>query len=149
MTKIRITKEFHFEMAHALHNYKGPCKNIHGHSYKLNVTIIGIPIKEESSSDNGMVMDFGKLKKLINDSVINHFDHSLILNSQIPQNMLKEIQLFSNLLLVDYQPTCENIVLDIVERVIKILPPGVSLFSVKLNETESNFAEWFSTDNIT
>jgi len=60
---IRITKEFKFEMAHALKGYDGPCKNIHGHSYELMVTILGYPVVDESSPKLGMVMDFGDLKK--------------------------------------------------------------------------------------
>ena len=48
MTKIRITKKFEFEAGHALYGYDGKCKNIHGHSYKLWVTVIGSPIEDSS-----------------------------------------------------------------------------------------------------
>jgi 6-pyruvoyltetrahydropterin/6-carboxytetrahydropterin synthase len=54
MNKIRVSKEFHFEMAHALWNYDGPCKNIHGHSYKLIVTVIGTPLNDPNNPKNGM-----------------------------------------------------------------------------------------------
>ncbi len=63
MTKIRLTKQFAFEMAHSLWNYDGLCKNIHGHSYKLDVTVIGKPIDDESNNKQGMVMDFIDLKR--------------------------------------------------------------------------------------
>ncbi len=65
MNRIRISKEFQFEMAHALYGYNGPCKNIHGHSYKLCVCVIGDVIKDETNAKNGMVMDFSDLKKIV------------------------------------------------------------------------------------
>ena len=51
---IRITKKFAFETGHALYGYDGKCKNVHGHSYKLSVTVIGQPI-----SDNHTVFYVG------------------------------------------------------------------------------------------
>ena len=56
MSKIRITKKFRFEAAHALYGYDGKCKNIHGHNYKLFVTIVGEPISNKSDVKFGMVM---------------------------------------------------------------------------------------------
>ena len=44
---IRVTKEFSSEMSHVLWNYDGPCRNVHGHSYRLFVTISGVPISKE------------------------------------------------------------------------------------------------------
>ena len=58
---IRVTKEFSFEMAHALTNYDGPCRNIHGHSYRLFVTVSGIPSDDPRDPRNGMVIDFSEL----------------------------------------------------------------------------------------
>jgi len=66
MSIIRITKEFQFEMAHALLGYDGPCKNIHGHSYQLKVTVKGVVKENTSDSDEGMVIDFGVIKKIVN-----------------------------------------------------------------------------------
>lgn len=63
MSKIRITKQFSFETGHALYGYDGKCKNVHGHSYKLSVTVIGIPITDTNNVKYGMVIDFGDLKK--------------------------------------------------------------------------------------
>ena len=63
MSKIRITKKFTFETGHALFGHDGKCKNIHGHSYSLFVTVLGRPISESSNPKFGMVMDFSDLKK--------------------------------------------------------------------------------------
>ena len=70
MNKIRITKHFDFETAHALYGYDGKCKNIHGHSYHLHVTVIGIPIDDDQDPKNGMVMDFGDLKVIVKNEII-------------------------------------------------------------------------------
>ena len=81
MPKIRITKKFSFEMAHALYNYDGLCRNIHGHTYKLEVTLLGEAQKNAGQPKDGMVMDFGALKKLVNKKIVHVFDHALFKNS--------------------------------------------------------------------
>jgi 6-pyruvoyltetrahydropterin/6-carboxytetrahydropterin synthase len=80
MTKIRVTKYYDFEMAHALWNYDGLCKNIHGHSYKLHVTVIGVPIDDSSSTKDGMVIDFSDLKRIVKTKIVDVFDHSFVVN---------------------------------------------------------------------
>ena len=64
MSNIRITKQFSFETGHALYGYDGKCKNVHGHSYHLDVTVIGQPISDSTHVKFGMVIDFSDLKKL-------------------------------------------------------------------------------------
>ena len=82
---IRITKEFKFETSHALSGHDGLCKNVHGHSYKLSVTIIGKPIQEPNNPKHGMVMDFSDLKKIINKIIVEPFDHATVLNYKFQQ----------------------------------------------------------------
>ena len=67
---IRISKEFRFETGHALFGYDGLCKNVHGHSYKLTVTLIGKPIIDSNNVKFGMIMDFSDLKKIIKRCVV-------------------------------------------------------------------------------
>lgn len=147
MTKIRITKEFKFEMAHALLGYDGPCKNIHGHSYYLYVTLAGEPVNDPASPHNGMVMDFSALKKMIKQSVTDRLDHALLLNAATPPEQLKALKDFDNIVLVPFQPTCENLLLDFAERIKVLLPGNVKLHSLKLCETVTSYAEWFAEDN--
>ena len=64
MTIIRVTREFSFEMAHVLKGYDGPCKNVHGHSYHLFVTLSGIPVNDKSDPKNGMVIDFNVISEI-------------------------------------------------------------------------------------
>ena len=77
---IRISKEFKFETGHALFGYDGLCKNVHGHSYKLTVTLMGTPISDPKNVKFGMVMDFSDLKKIVNQSIVVPFDHATVLN---------------------------------------------------------------------
>ena len=70
MNKIRITKQFNFETGHALYGYDGACRNVHGHSYKLFVTVIGIPNEDAGNVKYGMVIDFKDLKKIVNEEVV-------------------------------------------------------------------------------
>jgi 6-pyruvoyltetrahydropterin/6-carboxytetrahydropterin synthase len=148
MTSIRITKEFRFEAAHALKGYDGPCRNIHGHSYELSVTIIGEPVSTLDSPKRGMVMDFSELKKIIKKSVIDPFDHALILSSDYPEEDFKRpFEAFSNVIFVEYQPTSENLLIDFAGRIRNLLPANVRLHSLKLRETATSYAEWFAQDN--
>jgi len=148
MDKIRVTKQFNFESAHALWNYDGKCKNIHGHTYKLYVTVLGNPIQEKEHVKLGMVIDFGDLKDIVKTKIIDVFDHAVILNNQAPYQELRKVpQMFERFITTDYQPTCENMVSDFAKIIMKELPKGVELFSLRLYETETSYAEWFAQDN--
>ena len=73
METVRITKQFTFETGHALYGYDGKCRNVHGHSYKLSVTVIGLPISDPEHVKQGMVMDFGDLKTIVNKEIVDKF----------------------------------------------------------------------------
>lgn len=149
MSIIRITKEFSFEMAHALYGYDGPCKNIHGHSYRLSVTIIGKINHEPHHSKNGMVLDFSVLKEIVKSQIINEFDHTLVLNANSPhKKFIKREDIFEKIILVDYQPTCENLLNDFVKRIQPHLPENKKLHSLCLSETSTSYAEWYAEDNL-
>lgn len=148
MSKIRITKQFSFETGHALYGYDGKCKNVHGHSYKLSVTVIGTPITDTSNVKYGMVIDFGDLKRIVKSEVVDVFDHATVFNRNTPHiELAKELENRDhNVILVDYQPTSENMVVDFAEKISSRLPGHIQLFSLKLQETETSFAEWFASD---
>ena len=148
MPKIRVTKRFHFEMAHTLYEYDGLCRNIHGHSYNLEVTLIGEPRNEPKHPKDGMVLDFGEIKEIVKTQVINRFDHALMVNQLVPAKQLELLkQTNERIIIVGFQPTSENMVTYISEILQQHLPTGVSIFSIKLYETATSFAEWFASDN--
>lgn len=145
---IRVTREFSFEMAHVLRNYDGPCRNIHGHSYKLFVTLSGTPINDNKNPKNGMVIDFSIVKQIVNEYIINKFDHSVVLSNDFESQQTTLLKsMFENTIIVDYQPTCENLVSNFADILANKFPKGTHLYSLKLYETEKSYAEWFSSDN--
>ncbi|MGY5849306.1 6-pyruvoyl trahydropterin synthase family protein [Salegentibacter sp. F14] len=148
MSKIRITKQFNFETGHALYGYDGKCRNVHGHSYKLNVTVIGEPITDKNDVKFGMVIDFGDLKKIVKSEIVDKFDHATVFNKNTPHiELAQELRNRDHhVILVDYQPTSENMVIDFAKKIKKHLPDHIQLHSLKLQETESSFAEWYAMD---
>lgn len=150
MNKVRVTKSFNFETAHALYGYDGKCKNIHGHSYKLFVTVKGIPNLDQDNPKFGMVIDFGDIKSIVRSEVIDLFDHAILLNENSPHkqlgdNLMKEGH---KVIFTAYQPSCENMLLDMVARISPKLPEFIQLQSLRLHETETSYAEWLAEDNL-
>ena len=148
MTKIRVTKSFGFETGHALYGHDGLCKNIHGHSYKLFVTVTGTPISEANHAKNGMVIDFKDLKTIVKSEIVDVFDHAMVLNNNSPHSELATILSSQEhkVIRVDYQPTSENMVIDFANRIASKLPSHIKLFKVRLNETATAYAEWYASD---
>ncbi|MBE6192519.1 MAG: 6-carboxytetrahydropterin synthase [Rikenellaceae bacterium] len=146
---IRLTKEFTFESAHALWGYDGKCREIHGHSYRLFVTVKGEPVTDPTSPKLGMVMDFGELKAIVAQQITDHLDHSFVMRRTAEAEKLVESMQsqFANVILVDYQPTCENMLQDFAARLQKALPAGVTLHSLRLHETATSYAEWYAEEN--
>ena len=149
MGNIRITKQFNFETGHALYGYDGKCRNVHGHSYKLSVTVIGNPITDTGHVKLGMVIDFSDLKKIVKEEIVDIFDHATVFNKNTPHiELAKELmERGHNVILADYQPTSENMVIDFAAKIKARLPVGVQLHSLKLQETDTSFAEWFASEN--
>ena len=149
MSTIRITKQFNFETGHALYGYDGKCKNVHGHSYKLSVTVSGSPITDNSNVKFGMVIDFSDLKKIVKEEIVDIFDHATVFNQNTPHiELAKELQARDHhVILVDYRPTSEMMVIDFAAKIKSRLPKNIDLFSLRLQETDTSFAEWFASDN--
>lgn len=120
---ITVTKKFSFEACHHLPHYVGACHNLHGHSYKLSVTVGGNIIKDTNNPKCGMIVDFKDLKKIVKENVVDKYDHSNLND------------FFEN-------PTAEIMVEDIAHSIMQKLPKEVYLVSVKLWETEDSYAEY-------
>jgi len=136
-------------MAHALWNYDGACRNIHGHSYRLFVTLIGLPNSDSKDPKFGMVIDFKDLKSMVKAPVVDFFDHSLVVYREAEGEILGTIrQMYEKVHVFDFQPTCENLVLHIVNTIQGSMLPGIQLQTVKLYETATSFAEWHLEDNL-
>jgi 6-pyruvoyltetrahydropterin/6-carboxytetrahydropterin synthase len=149
MSTIRITKRFSFETGHALYGYDGKCRNVHGHSYKLYVTVIGHPISDTTHVKLGMVIDFSDLKVIVKNKIVDVFDHATVFNKNTPHvELAKELaDRGHNVILVDYQPTSEMMIIDFANVIKQELPSHVKLHSLKLQETDSSYAQWFASEN--
>src|SRR5690606_30419505 len=149
MGVIRITKQFGFETGHALYGYDGKCKNVHGHSYKLSVTVIGTPVTDTSHVKLGMVIDFGDLKKIVKEEIVDPFDHATVFNKNTPHVELANelMERGHKVILANYQPTSDNMVLYFAHRIGSRLPINIQLYSLKLQETDTSYAEWYAGDN--
>ena len=148
MSNIRITKQFTFETGHALYGYDGKCKNVHGHSYKLSVTVIGKPITDAANVKFGMVIDFTDLKKIVKEEIVDNFDHATVLNVNSPHIELADYleKKGHKIKRVQYQPTSEMMIIDFAKKIKDELPKGLSLHHLILRETETCYVEWFASD---
>lgn len=148
-----VTKIFNFEMAHYLPNHDKNCKYLHGHSYKLEITIAGRQDKKDpNSSSYQMLIDFGKLKEIVDRNIIDIFDHSLtVYKDQLDKEL--EITLkkhFSERLnIVNYRPTAESMCIDFYGRIKHDIDQfdNIHIKRIRLYETETSYAD-FEPDEI-
>ena len=140
---MKVTKEFSFEMSHMLEGYDGHCSQIHGHSYRLFVTVEGEPLAVPGDPKEGMVMDFGELKRIVNTLVVERFDHALMIRSTAATAGLRAAlkEHLERIVEVDYRPTCENMTTAIAALIAAALPAQVTLCGVRLYETATSYAE--------
>ncbi len=138
---LSLTKIFHFEMAHAICGYPGSCKNIHGHSYELQVTVTRDKENQNYITAPGFILDFKELKQLVTSSIIKTFDHKLILSgSYLNQNPAIKSQ--ENLIVLEAEPTAENLLIYMAKILRNVLPEEVKLVRLRLYETKDSYAEW-------
>lgn len=138
---LRVTKIFRFETAHAIFGYAGSCRNIHGHSYVLHVTVQQAVANDEFLSAPGFVIDFKELKAIVKEAVIDRFDHRILL-SDAYLNKHPNLTSLDNLEVWRVEPTAENILLQVKNKLQELLPASVALSSLKLYETADSYAEW-------
>lgn len=137
---LKVTKIFRFEMAHAIHGYQGKCKDIHGHSYQLHVTVAPVTIDDNMLGETGLVIDFKELKSIVNENIIQKLDHGLILSNEFIK--LHNPGTTANLVTWDYEPSAENLVLYIKQVLVSSLPNDVRLVRLVLFETNDSYVEW-------
>lgn len=133
---LSITKLFSFEAAHRISNYQGACSQVHGHSYKLQITI-----SAEMPGENDMVLDFKILKELVQSHILALLDHSLMLKDNT-ENRQFFLNYPGKIYWMDSEPTAERMLLDISRRLEPVLPGHVNLEEIVLFETETSFAKW-------
>ena len=149
MGKVSITKEFSWNMAHLLAEHEGLCKNLHGHTYKMQIEVTR---KEEDvimshASSEGMVLDFKDLKQLVNVKIVEPLDHAFMYWINSPDIVEHEIAkiLIKNgrkVAKVNYRTTAEEMAIDFFSILAKeLLVINIELKCVKVWETPTSFAE--------
>jgi 6-pyruvoyltetrahydropterin/6-carboxytetrahydropterin synthase len=144
---IQLTKIFHFEMAHAIHGYEGPCKHVHGHSYELHLSITGENTGTEYIPAPGFEVDFKDIKQLVVSEVIDQLDHKLVLS----HDFLAVHPSFAgqkNLVSWEVEPSAENLLIFIAKKLKERVPAHSRLSYMKLYETKNSYAEWFNPDHF-
>jgi len=136
---MEITREETFDMAHRLMQHDGQCSNIHGHTYRVQVTVAGVPDKE-----TGMVIDFSTLKEIMHNTIIDPLDHALALNEGDGLVGILE-KMGYNIVTYKGDPTVELMSFDILKKIKKyidglVLPNFLEVTSVRLWETPKCFA---------
>lgn len=134
---LSVTKIFTFEAAHRISDYDGVCNQIHGHSYVLHVTGAGNDLEKD------MLVDFKALKKIVQEEVVQLFDHALLLK-ETEKNRIVFEKIEQKILWMDHEPTAERILLWIKDSIIPKLPSHVKLESLTLFETATCYATWKS-----
>ena len=146
---IRVTKTFSFDMAHALFGYDGPCKNIHGHTYSLSITLKGNVNQNSNHPKHGMVIDFSDFKKIVMDNIISVYDHTLVLNKNSPHAKISGLsENFERIMYVPFQPSCENLMLEFLALIKLKFPSEITICKLKLEETPTSYSEWVLEDNF-
>lgn len=132
--KLLLTKKFVFEMAHALEGYDGKCAHLHGHSYHLEVTVEGAEV-----GPDGMTLDFSQLKHIVQQAVVDRFDHALVLHQD--SKLRPPTSDLHNLIAVPFNPTTENLLVHFAALLQPLMPQGARLHSLRLAETDTSVAE--------
>ena len=107
---ITITRKLEFDAGHRIPDHKSQCRNLHGHRYTLEVTLVGAVIEEEGSSDNGMIMDFSDVKALAKQHLADVWDHAFLAYEKdtVVREFLDSIPGHKTVI-IDRIPTVENL----------------------------------------
>ncbi|SET29402.1 6-carboxytetrahydropterin synthase QueD [Paenibacillus sp. NFR01] len=142
LNEVSVCKIFTFDAAHQLIGHKGKCSNLHGHTYKLEVVLKGVPVTEPGHSDEGFVIDFGDIKALVRQSLVDRLDHAFLAKGDEP--VLETLQSSgSKVALLSFRTTVENMAAYIAY---KLKQAALPLYSVKLWETPTSWAEVLAAD---
>ena len=107
---ITITRKLEFDAGHRIPDHKSQCRNLHGHRYTIEITLIGEVIEEEGNSDNGMLMDFSDVKALANQHLVHVWDHAFLVydKDQPVRDFLGSLPDHKTVV-IDKIPTVENL----------------------------------------
>lgn len=143
---LTITRKLEFDAGHRIPDHKSQCRNLHGHRYTLEITLVGEVIREEGSSDQGMIMDFSDVKALAKQHLVDVWDHAFLVYAK-DEKVRAFLQSLPDhkTVIIDSIPTVENLA----QTAFNILKPayqdrygtGLRLHRLVLHETPNCWAE--------
>ncbi len=143
---LTITRKLEFDAGHRIPDHKSQCRNLHGHRYTLEITLVGQVIEQEGSSDNGMIMDFSDVKSLAKTHLVDVWDHAFIVyeKDQAVRDFLATIPDHKTVI-IEHIPTVENLArtaFTILRSAFKDhYGTGLRLHKLVLHETPNCWAE--------
>ena len=146
-----ITRRLEFDAGHRLPNHKSQCRNLHGHRYTLEITLVGDVIEQEGNSDNGMIMDFSDVKALAKQHLVDVWDHAFLVyvNDAPVRDFLASIPNHKTVV-IDRIPTVENLArtaFDLLKAAyVDHYGTGLKLKKLVLHETPNCWAEISADD---
>ncbi len=143
---ITITRKLEFDAGHRIPDHKSQCRNLHGHRYTLEITLVGKVIEQEGSSDNGMIMDFSDVKALAKQNLVDVWDHAFLVYAKDAPVRDFLASLFGHkTVVIDRIPTVENLArtaFDILKAAYQDrYGTGLHLQKLVLHETPNCWAE--------
>ena len=143
---ITITRKLEFDAGHRIPDHKSQCRNLHGHRYTLEITLVGEVIEEEGSSDNGMIMDFSDVKALAKAHLVDVWDHAFLVYAKdtVVRHFLSTIPDHKTVV-IDKIPTVENLARTAFDTLRTVYHDrygtGLRLHKLVLHETPNCWAE--------
>lgn len=143
---ITITRKLEFDAGHRIPDHKSQCRNLHGHRYTLEITLVGEVIEEEGSSDNGMIMDFSDVKALAKTHLVDIWDHAFLVYAKdtAVRSFLATIPDHKTVV-IDKIPTVENLARTAFDTLRTVYHDrygtGLRLHKLVLHETPNCWAE--------
>ena len=143
---LTITRKLEFDAGHRIPDHKSQCRNLHGHRYTLEITLVGAVIEEEGSSDNGMIMDFSDIKALAKEHLVDVWDHAFLVAKE-DAGLVDYLNSIPNhkTVIMEHVPTVENLA----SAAFRVLQPvfekafdgRLKLASIRLYETPNCWAD--------
>ena len=143
---LTITRKLEFDAGHRIPDHNSQCRNLHGHRYTLLITLTGDVVQQDGVSDNGMIMDFGDIKALANEHLVNLWDHAFIVyEKDTAVRAFLDSMPNHKTVVIDRVPTVENLAqtaFDILKGVYnERFGRHLSLAKITLYETPNCWAE--------
>lgn len=143
---ISITRRLEFDAGHRIPNHDGQCRHLHGHRYAIEVTLMGVIADHPGKADDGMVLDFGEIKRLTNQYVVEPWDHAFLVAKE-DAGLVDYLDSIPNhkTVVMDHVPTVENLA----SAAFRLLQPvfnkafggRLKLSSIRLYETPNCWAD--------